>query len=162
MDSKELPIYRGECPHCRRKGFFYEPRQRYYGSPVRICSNCKQMYLDVRHREAAVDGMEEDYLSTKKGLFLFLMGMIYCIVCSVIVILEIHFSGKYHLAPAFLAPMGIVMAVAGAVDTIRIMTGAKEKKMKKIIAESEKRLEDKNYARLLMQQGYEVPEKYLE
>ncbi len=161
MADEKLPLYYGKCPHCGREGFAYVERQWYQGSPVRQCKRCRQTYLDKRYHEVAVEGFEPGSLSVKNSGFMIGAGIIDTVLFGLIHIGEKRLFSSYHLSFVFIAIIGLLLIVMGVIDFIRIVTGLKAKKQKKVLEQSEKRLMDKNYAKLLAQQGYEVPEKYL-
>lgn len=157
-----MPEYKGKCPNCGREAITgYEPRQWYYGSPVKRCKKCGFTYLDKRYHEIETDGYEPDALSVRRSGLAVLLGLGSLVIGTIFVFGEIYLSGRYHTAMVAIAVIGIIIAVWGVIDIIRIKTGLKQKKLEKLQKESEKRLSDRSYALLLAEQGYNVPERYL-
>lgn len=140
----------------------YLERQWSYGSPVKQCKKCGLTYLDKRFHEIEIEGFEPDALSVKRSGFAILMGLAAVIGGALFIAGEIYMSGYYHTGAVVLAFLGIVLIAWGIMDIIKIITGLKAKKLEKLRLESAARLSDKNYARLLAEQGYNVPQKYLE
>ena len=158
-----LPIYRGKCMNCGKEALTgYLERQWNYGSPVRQCKKCGFAYLDRRYHEIEVEGFEPDALSVKRSGLAILLGLAAVIGGALFIAGEIYMSGYYHTGAVTIAFIGTVLIGWGIIDIIRIKTGLKAKKLEKLRLESEARLSDKNYARLLAEQGYNVPQKYLE
>lgn len=157
-----IPIYKGKCPNCGKEALTgYVDRQWYYGSPVKQCKKCGFTYLDKRYHEIETDGCEPDALSVKRSGLAILLGLGSLIIGALFIVGEIYLSGSYHTAMVALAVVGIILAVWGVIDFIRIRTGSKAKKLKKLRLESEERLKNKDYAHFLAEQGYNVPQKYL-
>ncbi|MDE5854031.1 MAG: hypothetical protein K2H19_03100, partial [Ruminococcus sp.] len=68
----------------------------------------------------------------------------------------------YYMIKGVLSAFGgLLIAVIGIIDAIRIKSGAKQKSMELKMMESEKRLNNSEYAHQLSELGYIVPEKYL-
>lgn len=156
-----LPIYKGKCQNCGREEGGYVDRQWYYGSPVRQCKKCGFTYLDKRYHEIETDGCEPDALSVKRSAIVSAAGLAAAVLGAAITAAEIHLSGKYHLSMVFIALIGLALVIFGIVDAVRIKTGLKAKKLEKLRTESEERLKNREYAQLLKENGYNVPEKYL-
>lgn len=151
------------CPECGRKFFYYDSRQRYYGSPVRTCKKCNSQYLDLRYHEIAVDGIPESELSRKPMIILMIFG-------ALILYRGIYLTGYRQLGmgdygqwimPVLFIIMGIVMITVGIIEIIMISTGRKMMKYERLKRESEERMSDRSYAWTLKQEGYNVPEQYL-
>ncbi len=158
-----LPVYKGKCMNCGKEAFIeYMERQWNYGSPVKQCKKCGFTYLDKRYHEIEIEGFEPDALSAKRSGFAILMGLIAVIIGVLFIAGEIYLSGHYHTGAVAFAFIGTVLVGWGIIDFLRIKTGSKAKKLEKLRLESANRLSDKNYARLLAEQGYNVPLKYLE
>ena len=60
-----MEVTRGNCPHCKRKLFNYNPGSWRYESPIRICIKCKKKYVDTRYHEIVIDGIRPDALREK-------------------------------------------------------------------------------------------------
>ncbi|MDO5148079.1 MAG: hypothetical protein Q4D76_01670 [Oscillospiraceae bacterium] len=151
------------CPECGRKFFYYDSRQRYYGSPVRTCKKCNSQYLDLRYHEIAVEGIPESELSRKPMIILMIFG-------ALILYRGIYLTGYRQLGmgdygqwimPVLFIIMGIVMITVGIIEIIMISTGRKMMKYERLKRESEERMSDRSYAWTLKQEGYNVPEQYL-
>ena len=65
------------------------------------------------------------------------------------------------LMPTTITLAGIIMVIGSIIEIILILTGAKQKRFDKLKRESEDRLNDKSYAYILSDLGYNVPDKYL-
>lgn len=159
MQTKMLHTH-GTCPYCGTKIFPYAAEEWLYGSPIRTCKKCSKNYVDNRYHEIAVEGIAPNTLSAKRniiGIFIFL-GIF--LIAFLIHYYEMHFQNYYH--PLYYGIMGIaaVGIIIMIVDLIRIISGAKAKKLEKLRGESVKRLQDKNYAQELFSIGYCIPEEY--
>lgn len=158
---------KGACPYCNKKPFSYTPNQWYYGSPVRTCKKCGQKYLDRRYHEIAVEGFEGGTLSTRTSLGAAGFGVLLFIVGGGIHLFEIYRPisteiRTIHTMWCYLALMGAVLALIMLVDCIRIKTGAKANHLETLRQESIERLKDTEYARLLANEGYSVPDEFMQ
>ena len=154
----------GRCPECGHKFFYYNGRQWNYGSPIRTCKKCGKQYADTRYHEIEIDGFARGSMSIAGGLIVAVIGGL-CIYRG------ISLSKGYMLGtpeeaqwfmPTLIFLMGCAVVIFGITYIIKILTGLKTKKFEKLRMESEERLQDYNYAHMLKDLGYPVPEKYLQ
>ena len=150
----------GNCPYCKAKIFFYYEEEWLYGSPIRTCKKCGKNYVDDRYHEIAVEGIGPNALSIRwNGI-----GMLILLGIFLIAFL-IHFYEVSHktfsLEPCGIMVIALICILFFIIDSIRILTGAKAKKLEKLRRESVKRLRNWSYAKELEELGYMVPEEYL-
>ncbi len=151
------------CPNCgKRLSDNSANKNKYlYGSPIRYCKKCKGAYVDRNYHEIAVDGFPPSEVNAKTGLKTALIGVIMSVTCGGIFITEIMYSDHYYTVFPTMAILGIVFAVIGIIDSIRVKTGLKSKSLEKLRQESVQRLSDPNYAVQLKELGYNVPAEFL-
>lgn len=152
----------GTCPYCGATiSLSYVEKEWKYGSPIRTCKKCKKNYIDGRYHEIAVEGIAPNTLSIKSNLLrsFFLLGCF--LIAFLIHFYEIHYQNCYHPAYCYLMIIMVIGIIFLIIDSIRIKTGAKTKKLEKLRLESVKRLMDNNYAHELESIGYCVPDEYL-
>ena len=154
----------GRCPECGHKFFYYNSSQWNYGSPIRTCKKCGKQYADKRYHEIEIDGFARGSMSIVSGLIISLIGVFF--IYRGISLSKGHMLGtpegaQWFMPTAFFI-MGCAIVLFAIVDIIKILTGTKAKKLEKLRMESEERLLDSNYANMLKNLGYHVPEKYLQ
>ncbi|MCI7232720.1 MAG: hypothetical protein MR546_02210 [Oscillospiraceae bacterium] len=147
------------CPHCGKIN--RESCNAYmYGSPVRICKNCGEKYIDSRYREQAISGFAPK--STNAAFYgkgsigfgiafaCFFGWFLYCALAD----------GVYSLRVGILC-IGCLFGFIGClIQFVRIKSGSADRENAKYLEESEKRLSDRGYVDELIKIGINVPEKY--
>ncbi len=150
----------GNCPYCGAKILFYYDNEWRYGSPVRNCKKCGKKYVDERYHEIVVEGIEPGALSIKyNGVKILIMFGIFLVSFLVYYYQVSH--GKNGLSFCVLMAVALLGILIFLADSIRILAGAKGKKLEKLRKESVKRLQNWSYAKELESLGYPVPEEYL-
>ena len=154
------------CSNCGSELRMAAPdKTHHYGSPIRQCAKCAQVYVDWNYHEIEIDGIREEDLSAKKSLGLTLFCLVGLVVCIGGWILLENASGFLVKSPAAFI-VGILLFGIGFVamvgDTLKILTGAKKKELEKERQASVRRLSDREYVLKLQKLGYTVPEKYLQ
>ena len=147
------------CPFCKKvceqrsfnaRGKTVTDEERWlFGSPLRMCPHCKQLYIDKDVQEMAITGLrkQDKALITAGSRKLALMGIVLGIVMY---LLDLRVFGYIALG------VGVLCGIADlALYPMRM------KKLEKERQASEKRLSDPKYARMLKEAGYDIPEKYL-
>lgn len=140
-----------KCPFCRK---VYEQRsisirgrqiaeedKWLFGSPARVCPNCKRLFLDKDMQELAITSprKRDKAIITEASCKIALMRLASQATLS-------------YICGAF----GALWALADlALYPVRMKKLARERQA------SEKRLSDPSYALMLKKAGYAVPEKYL-
>ncbi len=148
-----------KCPFCKK---VYEQRsisirgrqiaeedKWLFGSPARICPNCKRLFLDKDMQELAITSprKRDKAIITEASCKIALMGLILCAL--------IRLTGQATLS-YICGAFGALWALADlALYPVRMKKLARERQA------SEKRLSDPSYAQMLKKAGYAVPEKYL-
>jgi len=145
-----------KCPKCgcvyERNSYAGRPskdNRTKYGSPLKQCLKCKNIFIDNEYREIAIDGIRE--VDTKvispAGIFYSAMSAFMAICC---------FVSEY-------APIGIFFLIGALYFSLSEILSYKRRQetLKKYAQESEKRLQNLQYAQLLKASGYYVPDKYL-
>ncbi|MBD5464299.1 MAG: hypothetical protein HDR22_00440 [Lachnospiraceae bacterium] len=151
----------GNCPYCKAKIFFYYEEEWLYGSPIRTCKKCGKNYVDDRYHEIAVEGIAPNALSIRRnGIGLLVMLGIF-LIAFLIHFYEISHKSGYSLEFCCLMVVALFGILFFIIDSIRILTGAKAKKLERLRVESVKRLRNWGYAKELEALGYPVPEEYL-
>lgn len=151
----------GYCPYCGAKILFYYESEWRYGSPVRNCKKCGEKYVDERYHEIAVEGIRPNALSIRwNGTGLLIMLGIF-LIAFLIHFYEVSHESTYSLEFCGLMVAALICILFFIIDSIRILTGAKAKKLERLREESVKRLRNWGYAKELEALGYPVPEEYL-
>lgn len=157
----DLKITNGICPYCRKQIFNYNASEWKYGSPIRTCKKCKNRYIDMRYHEIAVEGIEPGALSLKKQKVGMLLGLCLALFCFGYTFITLHFWGYYYRSMIVCGSLAVVIIISLIVEYFRIKTGAKERRLMNLKAESVGRLQNKQYAKELELIGYDVPKEYL-
>lgn len=157
----QIKIY---CKKCGKKLLSYDPPGFIrYKSPVKKCSDCQTRYADPRCHEIAIEGIPRDTYNVWSYLFMLIIGAL--ILWRGLALFGMHSLGAPENIQWFLPTMfiifGIVLIIGGIIEIILIKTGIKQKKFERLAKESEERLNDKSYAYILSDLGYNVPDKYL-
>ena len=149
-----------KCPYCGR---IYEQRSYssvgrkkpapedawVYGSPMKLCGNCKRIFIDMDVKELAITELRKSDTAKITASTRTLLPM------GALVALLLYVLGQ---------PTFAIVAVAVAVVYLAMDLGMYPMRMKKLRREreaSEKRLSDPDYARALKKAGIDVPERYL-
>lgn len=144
------------CKICGKKLFSYEVNQRMYKSPLCTCKYCGTEYIDPRCQELAVTGIPAQELKPVRSVIFCVLGLLigwrgyYLFGMRTIGLPE----NMQWFLPSVLLLLGGIMVIAGIVDFVRIITGAKKKKLEKMLEESKLRLQDEAYVMKLKQLGY--------
>lgn len=150
-----------QCPCCKEDLGIAVGNGSMYGSLMRTCPKCGKEYFDPRYREIAVDGLMDSDIKpksdTKTPWIAFGVG----IGAFALMILLIATTGRL----LFILPIVGVVSFALGFKTIgdngKIRSGERAAELERLRAESEARLMNPVYARLLKARGYAVPEQYL-
>lgn len=151
----------GSCPHCKKRFSSYNASSSDFGSPIRKCRYCQKEYLDRRYHEIAVEGWNESSLNPMNSLKVAGIGLAGVLIAGGLTAYTIYTKGYYMMKGALAGILAFVIMIVGIVDFIRVKTGAKQRSIDKKKVESEERLKNREYAMLLAENGYNVPEKYL-
>ncbi len=159
-----MSLLKLKCTRCgKRLLTYYQYGFQRYRSPVKRCKSCGNPYADPRCHEIAAEGIPEDAFRTGSYVVMLVIGLL-------ILYRGIHLAGRRQLGvvdemqwllPSVFIIGGLVMSVGGIIEVIWIKTGGKARRYDRLWRESERRLKDKEYAWLLKESGYPVPEKYL-
>ena len=149
------------CPNCKKRLMSTDRSHDYnYGSPLKLCPYCRQFYVDKQYHEIAIEGVRAE---DKKRLTLLHVLQIFAAVALIGFFLWVLTTGATiaDVGPALFTPIffAVILRISPAVSIVgykeRLNNFAKEAEL------SEKRLQDINYAKTLMNLGYPVPTKYL-
>ena len=148
-----------KCPYC---GKVYEQRTCggyvrksapedvwVYGSPMKLCPNCKRIFIDKDVKELAITELRKSDKAKITANTRMLLPM------GALVALLLYLLGQ---------PTFAIVAAAVAVVYLAMDLGMYPMRMGKLKKEreaSEKRLSDPDYARALKRAGIDVPERYL-
>lgn len=149
-----------KCPHCGKMN--RETCNTWmYDTPIRVCKNCNNKYLDKRYREVAIEG--PDQRSVDPAFYLKGMGVMAFIFIGTLGILlyQINVRGYYSNRLLGCVLMGFLGFIACGVLFLRNRLGIETKNNQKYLRESESRLANKEYVQELIEFGYEVPDKYM-
>ena len=148
-----------KCPYCGR---IYEQRSYgsvgrkpapedawVYGSPMKLCANCKRIFIDMDVKELAITELRKSDTAKITASTRTLLPM------GALVALLLYVLGQ----PTFAIVAAAVAVVYLAMDLG--MYPMRMGKLRKERAASEKRLSDPDYARALKKAGIDVPERYL-
>ena len=149
----------GTCPKCGA-----QVREKcnawVYGSPIRTCPKCKNEFLDKRWREVAIDGFATGPKSAKLYLGATIGFLVFTIICILWLRNLISTQGHYPTKLAGCIVVGIVGTIGCFIVFLRIITGYEDKQNAKYMAESKRRLQDKEYIDKLISFGYTVPDEF--
>ena len=153
-----------KCRQCGKTLLKYSKAHfRKYKSPIKNCPKCGHRYADPRCHEIAIEGIPGDTYSVGAYAILIIIGA-FLLYRGIVLFnrqqLGVPEAFQWFL-PSVFTVMGVILLVGGIVEIISILTGLKKKRFERLRRESEERLKDKNYAYLLKQMGYDVPEEYL-
>lgn len=120
-----------------------------FGTPMKLCPNCKKLFIDKDVQELAITGprARDKALINPTSRTLTLMGLILGAI--------LWFGGLKTLA---LIAVGVGVLCA-AMDLA--LYPSRMKRLERERQASEKRLSDPDYARALKKAGYDIPERYL-
>ena len=148
-----------KCPYCGRVyeqracgGFGRKPQPEdvwVYGSPMKLCENCKRIFIDKDVKELAITELRKSDTAKITANTKMLLPM------GVIVAVLLYALGQ---------PTFAIVAAAVAVVYLAMDLGMYPMRMGKLKKEreaSEKRLSDPEYAWALKKAGIDVPERYL-
>ena len=148
-----------KCPYCGKVyeqracgGFGRKPLPEdvwVYGSPMKLCANCKRIFIDKDVKELAITELRKSDTAKITANTRMLLPM------GALVALLLYLLGQ----PTFAIVAAAVAVVYLAMDLG--MYPMRMGKLKKERAASEKRLSDPEYARALQRAGIDVPERYL-
>lgn len=148
------------CPFCKKvyeqrsfnsRGKTVTDEERWlFGSPLKMCSNCKRLFIDKDMQEIALTGAraQDKALVTAGSVKLALMGLG---LGALMLIARLPVFGYISIG------VGVACAIADFA-----LYPTRMKKLENERQASEKRLSDPNYARILKKAGYSIPAKYLE
>ena len=151
------------CEDCGAKLGPVLPNGSRYGSLIQKCPSCKSLYFDRSYREIAVDGFKEADLETKSGLGHIVLLLLFALLLTGFFVLNTFggFGNRVYLAVPIMAVVMWYSFATSIADQIDTWTGKKQKDLEKLKLESEERMRNRSYADVLVQQGYNVPQKYL-
>lgn len=144
-----------QCPHCGND--LYNPTATYlYGSPIRTCSRCGGTYIDKRYHEIAVEGVPEQTVteadkreSRKQALWSLLVAIVSFVLFIVII-------GVGYIV--YILPVVTVVSFGNMFKALRKSRGKLDRKKKKALEierqQSQKRMQDPQYAEELRRIGY--------
>ena len=148
-----------KCPYCGKVyeqracgGFGRKPLPEdvwVYGSPMKLCANCKRIFIDKDVKELAITELRKSDTAKITANTRMLLPM------GALVALLLYLLGQ---------PTFAIVAAAVAVVYLAMDLGMYPMRMGKLKKEreaSEKRLSDPDYARALKKAGIDVPERYL-
>lgn len=140
------------CTNCK----YYEPFNRkfdIFGSVIRTCPKCGNTYIDKRYREVALKPVEFYQKRPMKKWVLRLLIIVSCVLYALTAI--------YNDEDFTFVLLGLVIASLVAIFAYVLTRRPSYDKIRGIYRDSENRLKDPDYVRLLVKIGKKVPEKYL-
>ena len=149
------------CDNCGAKLGPILPDGSRYGSLIQKCPSCKSLYIDRSYREIAVDGFKEAELKSK--LREIVITLLLALLLTGFFVLNTFggFGNRVYLAVPIMAVVMWYSFATSIADQIDTWTGKKQKELEKLKLESEERMRNRSYVDVLIQQGYNVPQKYL-
>ena len=146
------------CPACGKKLFSYERRIRKYGSPIKECKKCGAEYIDPRFHELALDGIPEDEYKAGPYVFMIIVGAL--ITWRGLHLFRMHQLGVSDaiqwVLPTIFTIFGVGCIIAAIGGIIMLKTGLHEKKINRLMAESQARVKDMSYINRLKKLGYKI------
>ena len=150
-----------QCPNCGADRGIATGNGTLYGSPMQTCPNCGKVYFDPRYREIAVDGLLDSDSKGKPDSKTALIAFIVGIAAFALTILLVATTGRLVFIFPIVGVLAIALGFKTTGDNSKIRSGERAAELEKLRAESEARLQDPSYARLLQARGYAVPAQYL-
>ena len=150
-----------KCPHCGKTyesySIYTKSYQSHQGSPFITCKFCGETFVDKEIKEPALEPYSEKGFELWRCFFAFLMpfglGGILAIICALN-------SEEYAIGAGVVA--FILLGIYMALTIYTIVNRAKlQEDDKKEYKESERRLQNPEYAKALRDAGFNVPSKYL-
>ena len=155
QETKKTWIKR--CPRCGRicdlrvfDWFYFEGKPLKFGSPIRVCAKCGNVFDDKDYRELALTKI-------KNGANPILRGPL---LVAAILMIEYGIAAMIFFKPVFI---GLFVSAAGILVIVSDVRGHKKREeyIAKQLEASVLRLLDPEYAAKLKRYGYEVPDLYL-
>lgn len=133
------------CPHCNT--FIRQTTDGTYewGSPLRQCRKCNRRYIDSHYHEVAIEGFSNTD-NIRSSWWMLMIPIVFSVILSI------------AFPVGFLLTFGLVaLMVCGLNSQFKKNKEDMEEEMKR----SKERLSNYNYALLLKDAGYNVPDEYL-
>ena len=157
----EMTYRTKSCPYCGKTYAWMETTYLHYGSPIRVCSQCKKTFVDKSYQElACIDyGTADVHKIEPISLFSVIVGILF-IVLSLFKSSAPDDGGMFILFLLFV----IFLFCSGCyfVKKDIISYPSRREQLECEIERSRKRLSNPEYARTLLSLGYDVPIEYLQ
>ncbi len=149
-----------KCPHCGNS-LKEEDNAYLYGSPFRVCSKCKNTYVDNRYHEIAIEGIRQEDINPteadmkaqrKSGWKWIWIG----IGMNALFIIILFTGWMIFPLPIF----GVSFIISGSRSIKNVSPKQLEKKRKEIEAEKQQsllRIQNPEYLEQLRTIGYNIP-----
>lgn len=148
------------CPHCGKVVTLWDSKKTiFFGSPIRICPKCSQRFIDKRYQEPA---LSRDYklpvrgLSTSNIVILIILALLFVLGVFLFVVVDSSLGIGWMSLSGFCFIAMIFSVIWDNAHFDKLLRKAQEE-----LHASQLRIESFEYACLLKQLGYSVPEKYL-
>ncbi len=145
-----------KCPHCGKvyeKNSYAGNPSKYnrlqYGSPLKICSECKKPFIDDEYREIAIQGVR-----FPDKMLISPAGIVFSLITLIISIMGFVNASVWY---------GIIFLAASLYLSLSEMLTYKsrQRELEKLTRESEERMNNPLYAILLSKAGFDVPDRYM-
>ena len=133
------------CPHCNSIIRQTTSGEYSWGSPLKVCPRCNEIYIDNYYHEVAIEGFSSTD-QIRSSWWMLLVPIILSVLYA-----RVSFNG-------ILIAIGLAILMILGVSYQRIKN---KEEMKVEMKHSLERLSDYNYALALKKAGYDVPDKYL-
>lgn len=153
-------MFKPACPNCKTIINREDWNSFGYGSPIFTCPQCHKEFIDKRVHEPAIEGIGTDInkINVRGNLKIALFYTIIWIICwYAVTIVPYKFKFMCYMSGAY----PLFTALISWITVNRMAFGKEAKTIRKLIKESEQRLQDKEYAQKLQKYGYNIPGKYL-
>lgn len=150
-----------KCPHCKKNLGNFDINDWRYGSPLKVCPKCKNVYFDSRYHEIAVEGvrevdvtMNEEFLAKKRksGRLTILGG----VGVMVLFVLLLATGWIFYFFPVI-----SIALIAGGIKTLKETNpDAIQRKRAELQFEeqqSQMRMQNPQYVAQLRSFGYALP-----
>ncbi len=153
--------YLFHCPKCNKKLFEYNGVPTRYGYMIKECKKCGSKYVDPRVTEMALQGIPYKDFNITSFMFLIVIGGFFVYRGFDLYGMEmLGMPGFFQpVLPTLCLLIGLAFIIFAIIEIIRIKTGSKIKKYKRLYNESLRRLKDPGYITELHMLGYEIPEE---
>lgn len=152
-----------KCPHCKRVVKHTNSLTKYSsGSPLRTCPYCGNPYIDPDCEEPALSPYKPLGLTACIGTAV-VSGLFFGVATILIIFAVGYLGGLYNIEKvhaAISSVLGIIWCILSFAFKYKGLK-TENRERRRLWEESDVRLQNLEYAEMLKDAGFKVPEKYL-